>query len=356
MVVHMPEYRWRWVPAVLIVFTLVVLACFYVIDRLTNLLGFGNFWISLILALTLTILLPLVMLLPGITPNTFTNALWILISTVFGLMFSVLTCLLFFELASLFFDLPDLDSGLAILVIVAVVAAISFANAQRLVSRTIRLRSFPVKVRAVQLTDLHIGSVHGDGYLRKIVEMVNSLEPEMVFITGDILSGATRVKKGQFDELNEVKARIIMVPGNHEYYDGIDDILGLLSTTKVEVLRDELVDMGRYQILGLDFSGNWSSGDDLPEGIELDGRPVITLSHVPGMRKLPRNSLILSVHYHAGQIFPLNFLVGILIKYGKGLYEKDGVHLYVSPGTATWGPPMRFGSSNEVTLLDLGPE
>jgi predicted MPP superfamily phosphohydrolase len=353
MAFHMPRIPWRFIPVIVLLFALVLGVSFYVIDRLSGLLSMGGFWLSVAIALAFTILLPTVMFLPGIAPNVFTNTLWVVISTVFGIMFSALSALLVFELLNLLMDLPAFTSGLVIVFFVLWVAAISFVNAQQLVVRKVRIERFPRRLKAVQLSDLHIGSVHGTGYLKRVVDTVNKAEPDVVLITGDIMSGATRLKKGMFDELNRIKANIFMVPGNHEYYDGIDEILEVLSTTKVKVLRDEVIEMDGYRILGLDFQGEKDDDGGILEELASDGRPVIALSHVPRMIKLPAGSVILSGHYHAGQIFPFNLLVGRL-RYGKGLFEEESVFLYVSPGSATWGPPMRFGSKNEVTLLELG--
>jgi len=41
--------------------------------------------------------------------------------------------------------------------------------------------------------------------------------------------------------------------------------------------------------------------------------------------------------------------------YINGLYEEAGKYLHVTPGTGTWGPPMRLGSRNQVTVLHLEP-
>jgi predicted MPP superfamily phosphohydrolase len=350
MVSHMPRFPLRYVPVIIILFALITGFCYYVIARLSNLFFDLDFWISLTCALTLTILLPVVLFLPGITPNALTNTLWVVVSSVFGLMFSAFFALLVFELLSLFFILPELTSGLVIVFFVLWVAAISLVNAQQLVVRTVNIKDFPRRLKAVQLSDLHIGSFHGAGYLKRIVDEVAELDPDVVLITGDIISGASKLKSGMFDEFNRTKARIFLVPGNHEYYDGIDEILKMLSSTKIQVLRDELVEIDGYGIFGLDYSEE-DVGSRLPGDL---ANPVIALTHVPMMMRLPRGSVILSGHYHAGQIFPFNLLVGPVLRYGKGLFEENGVYLYVSPGSATWGPPMRFGSRNEVTLFELG--
>ena len=66
--------------------------------------------------------------------------------------------------------------------------------------------------------------------------------------------------------------------------------------------------------------------------------------------------LILAGHTHNGQIVPFNLLSALLERPVTGLHaRKDGGMIYVSPGTGTWGPPMRLGSVNTVTFLKLVP-
>jgi predicted MPP superfamily phosphohydrolase len=67
--------------------------------------------------------------------------------------------------------------------------------------------------------------------------------------------------------------------------------------------------------------------------------------------------LQLSGHTHKGQIFPFSLVTGIIFPMQAG-YFKLPHHstLYVSRGTGTWGPPIRFLAPPEITLFDLMPE
>ena len=66
--------------------------------------------------------------------------------------------------------------------------------------------------------------------------------------------------------------------------------------------------------------------------------------------------LMITGHTHNGQIAPFNWLVKRRFPRIAGLFQHAGASLYVSPGTGTWGPPMRLGSVNEVTLIELYPQ
>ena len=97
----------------------------------------------------------------------------------------------------------------------------------------------------VQLSDVHLGSAHGRGFLRRVVEMVNALEPEAVFITGDLFNGSCSDFHRFKDGLDALQARrgVFFVTGNHEGYAGLAAPLAFLKQTKIRVLDDECVEI-----------------------------------------------------------------------------------------------------------------
>jgi predicted MPP superfamily phosphohydrolase len=63
--------------------------------------------------------------------------------------------------------------------------------------------------------------------------------------------------------------------------------------------------------------------------------------------------LMLSGHTHGGQIWPLSYLVHLKQPYLQGFYQEEKTLLFVSQGTACWGPPLRIGTQNEIIELTL---
>jgi len=63
--------------------------------------------------------------------------------------------------------------------------------------------------------------------------------------------------------------------------------------------------------------------------------------------------LQLSGHTHGGQYFPWTIAIHLFHKYVRGLYNLGNMQLYVSQGTAYWGPPLRIGAESEITLITL---
>jgi hypothetical protein len=89
-----------------------------------------------------------------------------------------------------------------------------------------------------------------------------------------------------------------------------------------------------------------------------EGRFALLLKHRPYVdeKSLGLFDLQLSGHTHKGQIFPFTLVVKLLFPVDAGRVNmENGSTLYVSRGTGTWGPPIRFLSPPEVTVIDLVP-
>nr|NQU92609.1 hypothetical protein [Bacteroidota bacterium] len=88
-------------------------------------------------------------------------------------------------------------------------------------------------------------------------------------------------------------------------------------------------------------------------------QPGILLHHSPDGIKYASKAgidLYLAGHTHAGQLWPATHMAKIMFEFNKGLHNFEGTQLYMSQGTGTFGPPMRVGTDNELTILHIKPE
>jgi len=86
------------------------------------------------------------------------------------------------------------------------------------------------------------------------------------------------------------------------------------------------------------------------------GRFILMLKHRPVVAKQSVGlfDLQLSGHIHKGQIFPFELLTYLFYPVKTGLSRiMDDSYIYVSRGTGTWGPPIRFLAPPEVTVIEL---
>lgn len=223
-----------------------------------------------------------------------------------------------------------------------------------------------------QITDLHVGPTIGEREVRRVVDQVNALRPDVVAVTGDLVDGSVEELRRAVEHLGRLQARhgVFFVTGNHEYYSGVGAWLAELSRLGLRVLRNERVTMGdagaSFDLAGIDDYGargmRNGHGPDLAgalDGREPD-RSLVLLAHQPrGVGEAVRAGVELQIsgHTHGGQIAPFNLLVGAVFPYVKGLYrheepERAG-QIYVSRGTGYWGPPLRLGSPPEIAKIVL---
>ncbi len=295
---------------------------------------------------------------------------FILIASWVGTVFILLCASLIYEMIRLIGG--DQPVMLAVLLAVAVALSLyALWNGYRVVVRSYRivLPNLTQPKRVIHLSDLHIGVVRQSGYLERVVKKCNELKPDVVLISGDLFDGSVPTYEDMLHPLDVLMAPCYLSHGNHELYEGFDRVREIISSTKVVLLEDRMVDVGDVSIIGVTYRQNASESmlGEVLDSLSLDhtlnhsldhSKTTILLSHEPTQWDDARRrgiDLMLSGHTHNGQIVPFNLLIKIFYPYTVGLYEKDSHYLHVSPGTGTWGPPMRFGSHNQITLLDLVP-
>jgi len=222
-------------------------------------------------------------------------------------------------------------------------------------------------LRIVQISDVHVGFIVGTDCVGQIVAAVEAARPDLVVSTGDLVDGQIDSMAGPLQRLRELRPRHgkYAVTGNHEFYAGIKQALAFTEGSGFTVLRGEGRTVGG--ILNL-------AGVDDPTGISAGLAPAISereafaglderlftilLRHRPEVRSETAGlfDLQLSGHTHKGQIFPFSLITGMVFPYHAGDYPLPrGGLLHVSRGTGTWGPPMRFLASPEITIIDLLP-
>jgi predicted MPP superfamily phosphohydrolase len=215
--------------------------------------------------------------------------------------------------------------------------------------------------KIVQLTDVHVGPTIGKEYIEHVVRRVNDLDADVVVITGDLVDGSVEDLKDHVAPLATMKNKhgIYFVTGNHEYYSGAESWMAHLTRIGIKVLRNEHVRIGGDD--GFDLAGvdDPSSGtQDLRKALSLRDPKVacVLLAHQPRGIHLAEElgvDLQLSGHTHGGQMFPWNLMVRLQQPFVAGLHKLQSAQIYVSSGTGYWGPPMRVGTSAEITEIEL---
>ena len=227
-------------------------------------------------------------------------------------------------------------------------------NVPKVKNLDIKLKNLSQNVRLVMISDVHLGKNLHEKFLQGLIERINSLNADIVVIVGDLID-TNPAEITYIHLLDEIKSKygVFYALGNHEYYRGLDGVLGLLRQTKLKILINESINLGFLNIAGL--------ADLNAAKARLNkNAPSILLAHQPKSVNLYDTSdfdLVLSGHTHAGQVFPFGALVILQQGFLYGLYELASKNkLYVSSGAGFWGPAMRFLAPSEIVCMDLKGE
>ena len=223
------------------------------------------------------------------------------------------------------------------------------------------------ELNIVALSDLHLGTLVCNDHFLRIVKMVNSLNPDIVLLVGDIvdedIQPVIEQNLGETLRLISSKYGVYGVTGNHEFFGGVDKACKYLEEHGVNMLRDETVKVANsFVILGRDditiqrFEGKRrKSIKELINVTDLT-LPKILLDHQPlNLSEVAENDIDLALfgHTHYGQLWPFNLIASMIYEVSWGYKRKGNTHIYVSCGIGTWGPPIRTSSRPELLNIKL---
>lgn len=261
-------------------------------------------------------------------------------------------------------------SAMALTLIINIYGLFEAGNisVERLAIETSKLPEDVDRIRIVQISDLHLGIIVGDAMLKKVIKAAGDQAPDIIVSTGDLVDGTIRHISHLPEMLKELNAPLgkFAVMGNHEIYGGRSLTVRFVEDSGFRLLRDEGVTIGdTINIAGMDFTGGevavYDNGSGhIPEHEVLSGMReglfTLLLKHRSDVENesLGLFDLQLSGHSHGGQIFPMNLATMFIFSYHTGFTKlAKGSAIYTSRGTGTAGPPVRFLSRPEITVVDI---
>ena len=261
------------------------------------------------------------------------------------------------------------------IVVIAVVGLIVFLG--NLNKRNIEIRNLEITIpkgdskldslNIVMASDIHLSPVDGEKLLSNIVDKINSLNPDIILLAGDIVDDKAKVLEdrriGESFRRLKSKYRVYSITGNHEFINGVDSSVRYAENFGIKFLRDSyiLIDSSFYLIGREDVSMSQFTGkqrkilEEIVKDIPVN-YPKILLDHTPfKLEQAEQNNidLQLSGHTHHGQIWPANLITKMIYEISWGYKKKGNTHYYVSSGAGTWGPAVRTGSSSEIVNIKV---
>ncbi|MBE4737164.1 MULTISPECIES: metallophosphoesterase [Streptomyces] len=216
--------------------------------------------------------------------------------------------------------------------------------------------------RIAVVSDIHLSPMLGRGFAQKVVDTINSTQPDLIAVVGDLVDGDVADLGPAAAPLAGLKARhgSYFVTGNHEYISGAEqwvEEVRRLGLTPLENARRELP----Y----LDLAGvNDIAGEDEGQGPDFakalgdrdTSRAVVLMAHQPVQIHDAVDhgvDLQLSGHTHGGQMWPMTYVAQAANPTLAGLERYGDTQLYVSRGAGAWGPPVRVGAPSDITVVEL---
>ena len=231
-----------------------------------------------------------------------------------------------------------------------------YMNSKKLKIKRLLIKSNLINksINFIFISDVHIGSNHPSS-LKKLVSKINSLDFNFLVIGGDLIDSSA-FQINDLYELKKIEKPIFFVTGNHEYYiQNHKEHLQDLKSVGIKTLENESLQLDGINMIGLSDHITNKSKIEYVEKLSKKDLFNLLIVHKPSIWKKVANNanLMLSGHTHNGQIFPFNFVVKLQFPQNYGLYKNVNNFLYVSSGSATWGPKIRIGSNNEIIQIEL---
>ncbi|MFJ6685332.1 metallophosphoesterase [Streptomyces werraensis] len=216
--------------------------------------------------------------------------------------------------------------------------------------------------RIAVVSDIHLGPVLGRGFAQKVVDTINSTQPDLIAVVGDLVDGSVQDLGPAAAPLAQLTARhgSFFVTGNHEYFSGAEQWVEEVRRLGLNPLENARTELPHFDLAGV----NDVAGEDEGQGPDfaraLGGRDraraCVLLAHQPVQIHEAVDhgvDLQLSGHTHGGQLWPGNLIARGANPTVAGLDRYGDTQLYVSRGAGAWGPPTRVGAPSDITVIEL---
>lgn len=228
------------------------------------------------------------------------------------------------------------------------------------ISLTFHRMPWTCRARVVQLSDLHVGPSTPRFTLARVAEVVTSLAPDVVVLTGDYVNMSTFYSRRITEFVRALPKPCVATLGNHDHFADPERITFSLEHGGAKVLANASTTIGDLLIVGVD-DGRSGNADVARAFAGVDAERALVLSHYPNTADEiapTRAPLVLAGHTHAGQI-EVPWVTRTLARaagnrYLRGFYRVgDRTDLYVNAGLGHAFLRSGQGTKPEIAVFDL---
>lgn len=219
--------------------------------------------------------------------------------------------------------------------------------------------------KVVHFSDLKYGSTTDQKYLKKLVNKINELNPDIIIFTGDLVSSNYKLtdndKKSIIENLNKLdpKIDIYSIRGDNDINETYNSIITQTKIIEINNLNKLIYYKGDTPIMliGLDDSINGNQSLDMAFNYEENNYYKILITHEPDTYEKIKDKnidLFLAGHSLNGQV-RLPFIGSIYTptgakKYYDAKYKIDNTEIYISNGLGTSKIPYRLNNRPSINL------
>lgn len=219
--------------------------------------------------------------------------------------------------------------------------------------------------KVVHFSDLKYGSTTDQKYLKKLVNKINELNPDIIIFTGDLISSNYKLtdndKKSIIENLNKLdpKIDIYSIRGDNDINETYNSIITQTKIIEINNLNKLIYYKGDTPIMliGLDDSINGNQSLDMAFNYEENNHYKILIAHEPDTYEKIKDKnidLFLAGHSLNGQV-RLPFIGSIYTptgakKYYDSKYKIDNTEIYISNGLGTSKIPYRLNNRPSINL------
>ncbi|QIB43976.1 metallophosphoesterase [Streptomyces aureoverticillatus] len=216
--------------------------------------------------------------------------------------------------------------------------------------------------RIAVVSDIHLGPVLGKDFARRVVDTINSTQPDLIAVVGDLVDGDVEDLAPAARPLADLRARhgAFFVTGNHEYFSGAEQWVEHVRDLGLHPLENARTELPYFDLAGVNDVQGEGEGEGPDFGKALGDRDPrrasVLMAHQPVViHDAVKHGvdLQLSGHTHGGQLWPNNLIADLANPTLAGLERYGDTQLYVTRGAGAWGPPVRVGAPSDITVVEL---
>ena len=192
------------------------------------------------------------------------HTIYMAASVLIGFALYLIMSVILVDLIHLFVKAKPVLLGITAIAVAVIVFSYGIWHAYnpKITTTEIPIKGITQEIRAMHISDIHLGHFRGKKYMRKIVEATRGLNIDIVFLTGDLFDGKIKPQEEAISPLEQLEVPVYFVEGNHDGYAGPESIKQKLRKKGMFVLENEVARWGEWQIIGLDYMEAYSPSHD----------------------------------------------------------------------------------------------